>query len=337
MQGGDDPEPKGERYKPSALRGYERALRKRVLPALGDKRLAGIRRSDVQAFIDALAAETLDGSTIKNTLNPLQAIFRYAVQREQIDGNPTRGLDVPKPAGKRDRIASPAEAMWLIEALPVEERAIWATAMYAGLRRGELRALRWSDVDLASGVIRVERGWDDKEGEIEAKTRAARRKVPIASVLRDYLVEHKVRQGGPAGTALVFGATATNPFEPSTIRRRALKAWEEAGLKRIGLHEGRHTFASLMIAAGVNAKALSAYMGHASVSITFDRYGHLMPGNESEAAELLDGYLARAATECRADGRTVKNEGPDSASESGSGKYRHGDSNPGFRRERAAS
>jgi integrase len=70
--------------------------------------------------------------------------------------------------------------------------------------------------------------------------------------------------------------------------------WAQAGLDPIGLHECRHTFASLMIAAGVNAKALSAYMGHSSVTITYDRYGHWMPGNESEAAELLDGYLARA-------------------------------------------
>jgi len=59
-------------------------------------------------------------------------------------------------------------------------------------------------------------------------------------------------------------------------------------------HECRHTFASLMIAAGVNAKALSSYLGHASVTITYDRYGHLMPGNEEEAAELLDAYLQRA-------------------------------------------
>ena len=65
-------------------------------------------------------------------------------------------------------------------------------------------------------------------------------------------------------------------------------------MRPITLHESRHTFASLMIAAGVNAKALSAYMGHANIAITLDRYGHLMPGNEAEAAGLLDAYLARA-------------------------------------------
>jgi integrase len=107
------------------------------------------------------------------------------------------------------------------------------------------------------------------------------------------LVAHRLRTGR-SGEALVFGATGDRPFEPSTVRRRALAAWNEAGLTPIGLHECRHTFASLMIAAGVNAKALCSYMGHASVSITFDRYGHLMPGNESEAAALLDRYLERA-------------------------------------------
>jgi integrase len=79
-----------------------------------------------------------------------------------------------------------------------------------------------------------------------------------------------------------------------TVNRRAQRAWKQAGLNPIGLHECRHTFASFMIAAGVNAKALSVYMGHASVTITFDLYGHLMPGNEQEAGRLLDAYLRRS-------------------------------------------
>jgi integrase len=75
------------------------------------------------------------------------------------------------------------------------------------------------------------------------------------------------------------------------LQRRADQAWPGAGLARITPHECRHTFASLMIAAGVNAKALSTFMGHANISITLDRYGHLMPGSEEEAAGLLDSYL----------------------------------------------
>ena len=95
----------------------------------------------------------------------------------------------------------------------------------------------------------------------------------------------------------MFGRTAEHPFTSSNVGRRARTAWR--GLTPITLHEGRHTYASLMIAAGVNAKALSTYIGHASITITLDRYGHLMPGNEEEAAGLLDAYLQRANTKAR--------------------------------------
>jgi integrase len=90
------------------------------------------------------------------------------------------------------------------------------------------------------------------------------------------------------------------PFDSWAAQQRADKAWKAAGLSRLTLHEARHTFASLMIGAGVNAKALSTYMGHGSIWITLDRYGHLMPGNEIEAAGLLDAYLSAAAAGARA-------------------------------------
>jgi len=148
------------------------------------------------------------------------------------------------------------------------------------------------DVDLAAGVMHVERSWDVKEGAVGPKSSAGRRTVPVPAVLRDYLVEHKLRSGRRVG--LVFGTSYAQPFTPSNVRKRANAAWIRAGLEPISLHECRHTFASLMIAADVNAKALSAYMGHSSVTITLDRYGHLMPGNEGEAAARLDAYLVEA-------------------------------------------
>lgn len=117
--------------------------------------------------------------------------------------------------------------------------------------------------------------------------------MPIASALRELLVAELLRTGR-RGDALVFGDTDTSPFDPRELQRRAERAWKRAGLERITPHECRHTSASLMIAAGVNAKALSSYCGHASIQITMDRYGHLMPGNEEEAAGLLDAYLAQA-------------------------------------------
>ena len=197
----------GHLYKPSAIRGYEAALVTRVLPELGGARLSEIRRVDVQDFADRLCADGLDASTVRNTLMPLRVIFRRALARGDVAVNPTTGLELPAVEGSRERIASPAEAEALLVALPERDRAIWATAMYAGLRLGELLALRWEDVDLAAGVIRVERSWDVKEGVVSPKSRAARRTVPIAEVLREHLVQHKLRSGRHVG--LVFGTSAS--------------------------------------------------------------------------------------------------------------------------------
>jgi integrase len=107
-------------------------------------------------------------------------------------------------------------------------------------------------------------------------------------VLREHLENHWLRGGTGS---LVFGEDG-KPFRGDTPTIRAKPAWTAAGLEPITLHECRHAAASFAIAAGVNAKTLSTYMGHANIAITFDLYGHLMPGNEGEAAVLLDAYLA---------------------------------------------
>jgi len=280
----------GDAYKPSAIRGYEQALRLRVYPDLGDERLGSIRRVDLQDLADRLVAKGLAASTVGMAFVPLKAIYRRAANRGEVAVNPCTGLDLPAIRSGRDRIADPAEAAALLAALPEQDRPLWAMAMYAGLRRGEIMGLRWSDVDLRAGVIHVERSWDAVEGPVGPKSQKGRRRVPIATDLRDYLVALKLRTGGQG---LVFGE-GERPFRPDQVRLRAEAAWKEAALQRITLHECRHTFASLMIAAGVNAKSLSEYMGHANIAITYDRYGHLMPGNQAEAAGLLDAYLKRA-------------------------------------------
>jgi integrase len=282
---------KGQPYKPSVIRSYDQGLRDHVLPEIGYMRLSDVRRRDLQDLADMMLAKGLDPSTIRNAIAPVRVIFRRAVNRGEIGVNPTSGLELPAPQGQRERIADPVEAETLIGALAESDRALWATAFYAGLRSGELQGLDWSAVDLSAGVIRVERAYDPKARTfVEPKSKKGRRSVPIPSVLRAFLLEHQMRQGRREG--LVFGRDAEHPFTSSNVWRRAHTAWERAGLEPITLHEARHTFASLMIAAGVNAKALSTYMGHSSITITYDRYGHLMPGNEEEAAGLLDAYLA---------------------------------------------
>ena len=97
----------------------------------------------------------------------------------------------------------------------------------------------------------------------------------------------------------MFGRTADDAFVATTLSDRADRAWKAAKLDRITLHECRHTFASLLIDAGVNAKAVQTFMGHATIEMTFDQYGHLIPGSRDQARELVDGYLDAAAREAR--------------------------------------
>ena len=140
--------------------------------------------------------------------------------------------------GRRDRIADPVEAVVLLAALPVEDRPIWATAFYAGLRLGERKELRWEDVTLATGLLRVERGWDVVQGEIDApKSREGRRSVPIPAVLRTALLEHRLRRmacaaaghrwlrQGRAGRAWCSGAPR---------RGHSQKGAAEAGSRGVG-------------------------------------------------------------------------------------------------------
>jgi integrase len=291
----------GDLYKPSTIRSYEQALygpksgNGGLLRELGRIKLSDLCLDHVQDYADAMLASGAQPSTIRNAIMPVRVICGW--RRREVPINPTTGLRLPAVRGRRDRIASPKEAARLLRALSATDRPLWATALYAGLRRGELMALRWEDVNFAQGILRVARAWDPKErAMIAPKSAAGDRRVPIPAVLRAYLAPHKLlSEADPAG--LVFGVRG-EPFSASSVGERAQRAWKEARMEPISLHECQHTFASLMIAAGVNAKALSTFMGHANISITLDRYGHLLPGAEDEAAGLMDAYLraARAAT-----------------------------------------
>jgi integrase len=284
----------GDEYKPSTIRSYEQALRGSrggdggLLGEFARIRLSELTVDDVQAYADRLLAASAQPSTIHNQIMPVRAICRW--RRREVAVNPTIGLLLPAVRLGRVRIVTPAEAELLLAALAERDRALWATALYAGLRRGELMGLRCCDVDLAHGVLEVTQAWDPKEHRMVApKSHAGRRRVPIAAALRAYLEPLSLTAVGDE-PRLVFGAAGT-PFSATPLYERALRAWRRAGLRSICLHDCRHTFASLMIAAGVNAKALSTFMGHATISITLDRYGHLMPGAEDEAAGLMDTYL----------------------------------------------
>jgi integrase len=276
----------GDPYKPAAIRDYERNLRLRAKPVLGHLRLAEVTTRDVQRLIDGLIMKNLAPATIDAALTPLKAMYRRAAGRGDVPINPTVGVEKPAVRTKPKQVVAPSDAEAMITALEPAERALWATAMYAGLRRGELIGLRREEIDLATGVLHVRRGWDMVEGEVAPKSRQGRRKVPIAGILRDHLDERLLHADGDAH---VFGS----PRWVSRANDRARERWEKRGLPVLTLHGCRHAYASFGIAAGLNAKTLSVYMGHATIAITLNLYGHLMPGAEDEATEMLDAFFAR--------------------------------------------
>lgn len=294
--------PDGTPYKPSVLRTYEGDLERYVLPELGHVRLSNLARRDVQQLADHLVGLGLSGSKVRNALMPLRAVCRRAIRTDAVTVNPTTNLELPAGAGVRNRVASADEAARLLDALAEADRPLWACAIYAGLRRGELRALRVDDVDTEARVLHVRHGWDDVAGEIDPKSRKGTRTVPMTTELRRLLLEHLARTGR-RGADLVFGRTATEPFTPTHVRARALGAWaatvvgaffrrEPIELEPIGLHECRHTYVSLMFDAGFSLERIGDYVGHSSTFMV-DRYRHLLDGHEQEAADVLDAYLAK--------------------------------------------
>jgi len=297
-----------EPYKPSALRGYEADLSNYVLDDLGSHKLAEIRRGDMQRLVDRLRGKGLSASKVKNIVVAVRVVFRYAVEREYCDANPTTGLRLGNGGGHRTRAATADEAAELLAALPADVRVIYATAFYAGLRRGELRGLRWTDVDLASSEITVRNSWDDYAGLIRPKSEAgADRDVPIFAVLRDHLTEHKAATGR-GGNDFVFGAAADRPFTPTHIRKQALAAWKAENENRaekkldllvpIGLHECRHTFVSMLSDAGVSLEEIGDYVGHGSTYMT-GAYRHLLKDRPKKTTRTMDAYLDRADSRSR--------------------------------------
>jgi integrase len=199
----------------------------------------------VQDLVDRLVARGLSASTVRNSILPLRAIYRRVVSRSEVLVNPTLGLALPAVRGRRERVARPSEAHALLQALSVEDRAIWATALYAGLRRGELQGLRWSDIDFEAGIIRVERSWDEQVAPVAPKSRAGRRRVHAARPPPDKRWSSQV--------------VARERFRPRPCYPARFHAVRE----------------------------------RSSITVTLDRYGHLMPGEEAQAADMLVSYLER--------------------------------------------
>ena len=288
-------------YRPSVLRGYERDLRLHCLPELGGRRLSDIRRRDIVALRDRLRGQGLSASKVRNALMPLRVIFRDALEAEDVDTNPFLGVKLGPAGARRTRATDARETRELLAALPAGKvRAAYAIAAYAGLRRGEIRGLRWGDIDLANGVLRVERSMDDKAGVVEPKTSAGRRAVGIEPRLHVELAALTAGARGRDTDYVISGREASDPFTPTTLRKSAAAAFARENERRaadnrpplnpVGLHELRRSYVSMAARAGVPLETIKDLVGHTTTSMT-DSYRKGFADAPTLAARALAEYL----------------------------------------------
>lgn len=291
---------RGLPYRHSVIRNYEQSLARHVLPDLGGRKLTDISTVDLQLPVERLRKTRLSPSTIRAAINPLRAIYRRAVQLGIAAENPTMSVTLPTGFSKRIHAGDATSAAQMIAAVAPHDQCAWALGYYGGLRLGELRALRWGDVDETAGIIHVRRSWDTTTGEIPPKSDAGTRDIPILAGLKPYLSAQRARcrwSNDPAG--LVLGESERTPFGPKAFAARSTKAWDAAGLPRVTTHQARHSFASFLIAAGADVKTLTTLMGHGSARMSLDTYGHLFDGAVAETALRVNAWLEAADTESR--------------------------------------
>lgn len=298
----------GTKYGAETLVTYRRMYNGHVRNDVGVHQADKLTARDWQSMLDAMVRKGLKRNTVSVTLNAVRSVYRWACSpnRQLLSANATTGLELPAyDETPRDRVATPDEAVALLAALDMTnnrrvtlpqfparpahnllepcDQVSFAISLYAGLRNIERRHVEWTDIDpdFTKLKVRVSKG--------EAKPRT----LPIVSPLRVILKREWLRQGKP-GTGLVCVGPKGGEPKLDSIMDRARKMWATKGLVPIGFHECRHTFITTMIAAGANAKAVSIMAGHASIKVTYDRYGHLFAGHEDEICTLLDAYLAKA-------------------------------------------
>src|SRR3954449_13171834 len=276
---------RGQPYSETTIAAMRRSLKYHVLPVFGPQHASEITELDWQAWIDQLARRGLARSTIAKHISVASDIYAWASapSRRLVSRNPLRLVELPPNDEKpRLRVALAPEAAALLAALQSEDRVPYAIAFYAGLRRSEIDRLEWPDVrdgDRIATRILVRRS------KSEAGTR---RRPPIAENLRAVLADAWERQGRPRE-----GKVIDRRVRSGKIAARGEKAWDAAGLNRITLHECRHTYASLLMAAGSTIKELMEFMGHADLQ-TVNRYVKLLPQpGEDDAA---DSAQRRSAT-----------------------------------------
>jgi integrase len=296
------------RLRANTYREYEGLLDRYIIPVLGDKRLSDVRPLDVQSLYTSMSKQGLSPRTVRFTHSVLSSALKQAVRWRMLAHNPCDAVELPRKAGKEMQALTPVEAArFLKEAASDRWCALFILALATGLRPSEYFGLKWSDIDLDSGLVTVQRSliWKSyKSGDWyfgEPKTPRSRRRIPIPASAVCALKEHRRHQAEgrlKAGAAyqnldLVFATSEGQPL----IRLNVIQKHFKPILKRAGLPETlrlydlRHSCATLLLAANENPKVVSERLGHSSIMLTMDIYSHVLPDMQQAATEKLEKML----------------------------------------------
>lgn len=276
--------------KPKTRNGYRSLLDSRILPYLGDLQLRQIDPVEVREWVASLQEDGLSASRIRQARNVLHAVFNMAVDGSMINRNPVAGVKTPPVVTPPRHYLTVEQVGKLADAIESPYDLLVLVLAYSGIRFGEAAALRRSHCDLEGSRLHISESLAEVAGKLHFGTTKTHRQrvVALPTSIRDKLQCHFDEAAIPSD-GLVFTSPNGRALRYSNFRRRQwTSAIEKAGFAGLEIHELRHTAASLMINHGGDPKLIQTQLGHSSISITYDIYGHLFPDRLDELAAKLD-------------------------------------------------
>ena len=284
--------------KPKTVAGYESLLRSRILPTFGDARLQDIRAIHVEGWIAEMVEEDLSPSRIRQAYNVTNAILKSAVRSQMLTRNAAEGISLPPISNREMLFLEPSEVDLLAAAIPKRYETLIYTLAYCGLRAGEAVALRTGRVNVVRSELVIAESATEVLGKLvfgETKSRK-RRTVAMPVFLRDRMNRHLMSHAGRGKDALVFTTASGSSLRLSNFRYRIWKpAVVAAGLNpALRVHDLRHTAVTMLISQGAHPKAIQEHLGHSSIAVTMDRYGHLYSSEREKMAIALESVYRAA-------------------------------------------
>ena len=283
--------------------GYEVHIRRHLKPSIGRIALERLTPQHVQALLNQKLRDGLKPKTVRYLRGTLRTALNEAVRWGLIPRNAAALVDGPRVERYSIRPFTPEEARQLLQAIRGDRlEALYSVALTMGLRQGEALGLRWDDVDLDIGYIRITKQLQRIHGSpqlVEPKTERSRRTIAMPPMIAEALKEHRARQdkdraatrGRWVETGLVFTTPIGTPLDGTAVTKGFHRLLERAGLPQRRFHDLRHSCATLLLVQGVSPRVVMDLLGHSQIGLTMNTYSHVIPDLRSDAARRMQDLL----------------------------------------------